>query len=124
MWENAQAQHIKNISIQQPQIDVGGLRAVEMYYRPIREIETGSVVFFQSRTRLNTPGLGTLIPENFREVAELSNQCMTLFDLELAQGLEAEKNFRERDFFFQWFSVYIHQARRRYDRRQEKTGPV
>lgn len=94
-------------SIQQPQIDVGGLRAVEMYYRPIREIETGSVVFFQSRTRLNTPGLGTLIPENFREVAELSNQCMTLFDLELAQGLEAEKNFRERDFFFQWFSVYM-----------------
>ena len=89
------------------QKDVGGLRAVEMFYRGIREIETGSVAFFQSRTRLNTPGLGTLIPENFREVAELSNQCLTLFDLELAQGLEAERTFRERDFFFQWISVYM-----------------
>ena len=94
-------------NIQQKQIDVGGLRAVEMYYRGIREIETGSVVFFQSRTRLNTPGLGTLIPENYREVAELTNQCLTLFDLELAQGLEAERNFRDRDFFFQWISVYM-----------------
>ena len=89
------------------QKDVGGLRAVEMFYRGIREIETGSVAFFQSRTRLNTPRLGTLIPENFREVAELSNQCLTLFDLELAQGLEAERTFRERDFFFQWISVYM-----------------
>ena len=94
-------------NLKQLQIDVGGLRAVEMFYRGIREIETGSVVFFQSRTRLNTPGLGTLIPENYREVAELSNQCLTLFDLELAQGLEAERSFRERDFFFQWISVYM-----------------
>ena len=96
-----------DVNYTQKQTDVGGLRAVEMFYRGIREIETGSVVFFQSRTRLNTPGLGTLIPENFREVAELSNQCLTLFDLELTQVLEAEKTFRERDFFFQWISVYM-----------------
>ena len=43
---------------QQLQKDVGGLRAVEMFYRGIREIETGSVVFFQSRTRLNTSASG------------------------------------------------------------------
>lgn len=86
---------------------VGGLRAVEMFYRGIREIETGSVAFFQSRTRLNTPGLGTLMPENFRDVAELTNQCVSLFEMESLQAIEAEENFRNRDFFFRWLSYYL-----------------
>ena len=86
---------------------VGGLRAVEMFFRGIREIESGTINFFQSRTRLNTPGLGTLMPDNFRDVAELSNQCVALFELELTQALEAEKKFKERDFFYKWLSVYM-----------------
>ena len=73
--------------IDQPQTDVGGNRAVEMFFRSIREIETGSLAFFQSKTRLNTPGLGILMPENFRDVAELSNQCLSLFELELRRAL-------------------------------------
>ena len=89
------------------QTEVGGLRAVEMFYRGIREIETGSLTFFQSKTRLNTPGLGTLMPENFRDVAELTNQCIALFDLEFRQAREALKRFMERDFFFRWLSVYM-----------------
>ena len=89
------------------QTEVGGLRAVEMFYRGIREIETGSLTFFQSRTRLNTPGLGILTPENFRDVAELTNQCIALFDLEFRQAREALKRFMERDFFFRWLSVYM-----------------
>ena len=93
--------------IDQPQTDVGGNRAVEMFFRSIREIETGTLAFFQSKTRLNTPGLGTLMPENFRDVAELSNQCLSLFELELRQCLEAEKKFKERDFFYKWVSVYM-----------------
>ncbi len=93
--------------IDQPQTDVGGNRAVEMFFRSIREIETGNLAFFQSKTRLNTPGLGILMPENFRDVAELSNQCLSLFELELRQALEAEKKFKERDFFYKWVSVYM-----------------
>lgn len=89
------------------QTNVGGLRAVEMFYRGIREIESGSISFFKSKTRLNTPGLGTLAPENFRDVAEMSAQCLTLFDLELKQAIEAEKNLREREFIFRWISVYM-----------------
>ena len=89
------------------QTNVGGLRAIEIFYRGIREIESGSVSFFKSRTRLNTPGLGTLMPETFREVAEMSTQCLTLFDLELNQVLETEKNLREREFIFRWISVYM-----------------
>ena len=38
---------------------VDGVRAVEMYYRVIRDISSGSCAFYQSQTRLNTPGMGT-----------------------------------------------------------------
>ena len=89
------------------QTDVGGNRAVEIFYRGIREIESGSIAFFQSKTRLNTPDLGVLMPENFRDVAELSKQCLSLFELELLQVLEAEKKFKERDFLCRWVSVYM-----------------
>ena len=93
--------------IDTPQTDVGGNRAVEMFFRGIREIETGNLAFFQSKTRLNTPGLGILMPENYRDVAELSNQCLSLFELEMLQVMEAEKKFKERDFFYRWVSVYM-----------------
>ncbi|MBR6046247.1 MAG: EAL domain-containing protein [Ruminococcus sp.] len=86
---------------------VGGLRAIELYYRPIREIASGNTVFFQSQTRLNTPGLGVLTPENFRDVAEITNQCITLFELEFGQLLEAAKKFTDRDVSFNWLSVYM-----------------
>ena len=71
---------------------VGGLRAVDMYYRGIREFESGEISFLQSKTRLNTPDLGTLMPETYRKVAELSNQCVSLFELELTQLFETIKN--------------------------------
>ena len=87
--------------------NVGGLRAVELYYRGIREIETGDTVFLQSRTRLNTPDLGTMMPESFRPVAELSTHCLTLFELELKQNLETVVRFRERDMVYRWTSVYM-----------------
>ncbi len=89
------------------QTTVGGLRAVELNYRVIREVMTGQPAFFQSRTQLNTSGLGTLMPENFRQVAELSDQCKELFRLELIQAMEAHNKFVEREFQFNWMSVYM-----------------
>ena len=86
---------------------VGGLRAVELYYRGIREFESGDTTFLQSKTRLNTPGMGTLMPETFRKVAELSNQCVSLFELELKQCIETVKSLLEKDFYFRWISVYM-----------------
>ena len=86
---------------------VGGLRAVELYYRGIREFESGETVFLQSKTRLNTPDLGTMMPETYRKVAELSNQCMTLFDFELKQLTDTIKSLQEREFYFRWISVYM-----------------
>ena len=86
---------------------VGGMRAVELFYRPIRNISAGNTAFYQSQTRLNTPGLGTLMPENFRDVSEITQQCINLFELEIIQALEAIKTFNERELLFNWVSVYM-----------------
>ncbi|MCR5147541.1 MAG: EAL domain-containing protein [Eubacterium sp.] len=86
---------------------VGGLRAIEMYYRGIREFESGDTTFVQSKTRLNTPGMGTLMPETYRKVAELSNQCISLFELELKQAIDTIKSLLEKEFYFRWLSVYM-----------------
>ena len=85
---------------------VNGVRAIELYYRVIREIASGSTAFYQSQTRLNTPGLGTLMPENYRDVAEVTNQCVTLFDLEFLHALESVQKFQDRELRFDWLSVY------------------
>ncbi len=86
---------------------VDGMRAVELYYRVIRNISAGSCAFYQSQTRLNTPGLGTLMPENFRDVSEITQQCINLFELELVQAIEGVNKFNERELNFGWVSVYM-----------------
>ncbi len=92
---------------QQTQTTVDGLRAIELYFRVIREIANGQPAFYQTRTQLNTPGLGTLMPENFREVADITKQCLELFRLELVQVIEADKKFTERELRFGWISVHM-----------------
>ena len=86
---------------------VDGLRAVELQYRIIRDISSGTPAFFQSQTRLNAPQLGILYPEQFRDVAEITDQCIELFWLELQQAMEAVQTFEERELSFQWVSVYM-----------------
>ena len=89
------------------QTTVGGMRAVELYFRSIKNISAGTTAFYQSQTRLNTPGLGVLMPENFRDVSEITQQCINLFDLELYQALETINTFNERELMFNWLSVYM-----------------
>ncbi len=91
------------------QTTVDGVRAVEIHLRNIRDVSQGEIVFFQSRTQLNTPGLGTLMPEEYRETAEASGQADALFELELLQAIDISKRLIERDFYFQWVSVYMPQ---------------
>jgi len=86
---------------------VGGLRAIELQYRIIRDITTGELAFFQSRTQLNTPGLGTLMPENFRQIADMSSQSTELFLLELVQAIQTHQKFIDRELTFDWISVYM-----------------
>lgn len=89
------------------QTTVGGLRAIELYYRFIRDIASGQPAFLQTHTRLNSPGLGTIMPENFREVAEVTTQCNELFRLELLQALDAWQKFMDRELHFGWIAVYM-----------------
>lgn len=89
------------------QTTVGGMRAVEMYYRVIRNISSGNTAFYQSQTRLNTPGLGVLMPENFRDVSEITQQCINLFELEMLQAMQAIDLFNQRELMFNWLSVYM-----------------
>lgn len=86
---------------------VDGLRAVELNYRSIREISSGQTAFLQTRTMLNSPNLGVLSPEQYRDVAEMTNQADQLFRLELIQALEANTTFYEREVSFNWLSVYL-----------------
>ena len=86
---------------------VDGLRAVELNYRTIREISSGQTAFIQSKTMLNSPNLGVLSPDKYRDVAEMTNQADQLFKLELIQALEANTTFYEREIGFSWISVYL-----------------
>ena len=99
---------------------VGGLRAVELWFRPVREISSGNVTFYQSQTRLNTPDLGTLMPENFRDVSEITSQCVSLFKLELVQALETHNKLKEREVSFNWLSVYMPVAFLKEDMAEKK----
>lgn len=89
------------------QTTVDGLRAVELHYRPIREISNGSTAFYQSQTRLNSPKLGVLSPDKYRDVCEMTSQAEKLFQLEMLQALEACGSFTERELNFGWISVYM-----------------
>jgi len=93
------------VSTEKPLVD--GLRAVELHYRVIRDIASGQIAAYQSQTRLNSPKLGVLTPDKFRDVCEITNQAIRLFYLELIQALEAYKTFTERELTFSWVSVYM-----------------
>ena len=86
---------------------VDGLRAVELQYRIIREISTGRAAAFQSQIRLNSPKLGVLTPDKFRDVSEITEQAVRLFYLELVQALDAHNTFVGRELNFSWLSVYM-----------------
>jgi EAL domain-containing protein (putative c-di-GMP-specific phosphodiesterase class I) len=88
-------------------LNVDGVRAVELHYRAIREISGGNTSFYQSQTWLNSPGLGVMLPDAYREVAEMSVQCINLFALEFVQALEACNTFTERELNYGWLSVYM-----------------
>ena len=89
------------------QTTVGGLRAVEMQYRTIREIASGHTAFYQSQTILNAPKLGVLTPDKYRDVCEMTNQSSKLFELELIQALDACGAFIESELNFGWLSLYM-----------------
>ena len=84
---------------------VGGLRAVGMSFRPLRDIGTGRSLSYISRTHLNSPDMGILMPETFRPVAEAFGKTQQLFPLELLQLAESIRDMREAERVFNWISM-------------------
>ena len=87
------------------QTNVGGLRAVELSFRPMRDIASGRSICYLSRTQLNTPLLGTLMPSTFRPVAESNELSDKLFPLELLQLAESVRRLNEAGRPFNWLSM-------------------
>lgn len=83
---------------------VDGLRAIELSFRPLRDIATGRSVCYLARTQLNTPGLGTLMPETFRPAADASGKSAELFGLEMMQLAESILALKESERNFRWVS--------------------
>lgn len=86
---------------------VDGVRAVELFYRPIKNTDSGRVTFLQSQTRLNSPAMGTLMPADYLPVAQLSHRCVSIFKLALVQLLQALGKFHEREVDVDWASVFM-----------------
>lgn len=85
---------------------VDGVRAVELFYRPVKNTDSDRTVFLQSQTRLNGPNLGTLMPADYLPVAELSDLSVNIFKLSLVQLLQAVEKFNVREINFGWISLY------------------
>lgn len=87
--------------------NVGGLRAIELNYRPLRDIGTGRTLSYLSRTNLNSPGLGVLMPETFRPAAEKSGKSRDLYSLELLQLAEGIRSMNQAGRLFNWISIQM-----------------
>ncbi len=84
---------------------VDGVRAIELYYRAVKETAGGETVFFQSQIRLNAPTMGVLSPADYTNTFEKSRQCEKIFELAFRQFLTALKRFSERGIQYDWISV-------------------
>lgn len=86
---------------------VDGVRAVELRYRAIRQTDTDNLAFYQSSMRLNSPSMGTLMPDRYLPVLDRTDQCVSVFKLALIQLLQASAKFTERGIDFDWSSIYM-----------------
>lgn len=86
---------------------VGGVRAIELLYRSVREVSSNDTVFYQSQMRLNSPNMGVLSPARYMAVLEKSPQKLKIFELAFRQLLESVNRFSERGLQFDWISVYM-----------------
>lgn len=86
---------------------VDGVRAIELFYRPVRRITAGTPAFYQSQMRLNSPLLGTMLPDFYQTASENSGQCVELFRLGMVQLLRSMKTFEEKGTLPRHISIYM-----------------
>lgn len=84
---------------------VDGVRAIELFYRPIKETAGNETVFYQSQIRFNAPSMGVLTPSRYSAVLESSPKSIRIFELAFQQFLKALNKFSERGVQYDWISI-------------------
>ena len=88
-------------------INSTGLLNFEIYYRPVKNRQYRTTVAYLSELRINDPDIGVLMPKDYREVSERSEQCEKLALYAFEQVVEDIRRFEARGLAFEWVSVYI-----------------
>lgn len=87
---------------------VGGLRAIEHYFRPIGNALSGETLAFQSTFRMNSPSRGVIFPNEFLPVLEAyPDRAAEYIPLAMYHLHEAVENFKERDIDYRFISVPV-----------------
>lgn len=87
---------------------VGGLRAIELYFRAIDGIPDGVPAAYQTQMRLNAPSMGILFPDDYEKFIELHpDRASELYSLAVVQIGDAIEYMEERDIEFDWISLYM-----------------
>lgn len=86
---------------------VDGVRAIELMYRAIRRTDDDGQAFYRTNMRLNSPNMGTMMPDRYLSVLDSTDRCISVFNLALVQLIQASEKFSERGIDFKWCSMYM-----------------
>lgn len=85
---------------------VDGVRAVELFYRPIKiPIAAGSLFAVANKAQFSCYGYAHAC--GLSPVAQLSDRCVSIFKLAFVQLLQALGKFHEREVDVDWASVFM-----------------
>jgi EAL domain-containing protein (putative c-di-GMP-specific phosphodiesterase class I) len=77
---------------------VGGLRALEQYFRPIGNVLSGETIALQTAFRMNSPSRGVIFPNEYLPVLEAyPDRAADFMPLVFYHLYDAIENFKKRD---------------------------
>lgn len=88
-------------------ITVDGVRAIELMYRAIRRTDNDVLAFYRTNMRMNSPSMGTMMPDRYQLVLDSTERCISVFKLAMIQLMQASEKFSERGIDFSWCSIYM-----------------
>ena len=85
---------------------VGGLRALEHYFRPIGNALSGETLALQSTFRMNSPSRGVIFPGEYLPVLEAyPDRAADFMPLIFYHLYDAVENFKERDLDYRFITL-------------------
>lgn len=87
---------------------VGGLRAIEQYFRPIGNSLSGEFLAYQSTFRMNSPSKGVIFPGEYLPVLEAyPDRAAEYIPLAFYHLSDTIENFKERDVNYRFISIPV-----------------